>query len=126
MKVGEIVLGRSGPIVCNEGRTTRTLRVVNSAKYPIRVSSHYPFFEVNKDLVFDRSGAFGYRLNIPAGYSLLFLPQEEKTVELVEIAGKRQVWGFNGLTNGSQDPDNLPSALQQAQEKGFIKEGFRE
>ncbi len=126
MKVGEIILGCPGSIICNEGRATRTLRVINSAKYPIRVSSHYPFFEVNKDLVFDRSRAFGYRLNIPAGYSLLFLPQEEKTVELVELAGKKQVWGFNSLTNGSQDQDNLPSALQKARKKGFIKEGFHE
>ena len=77
-------------------------------------------------MVFDRSRAFGYRLNIPAGYSLLFLPQEEKTVELVELAGKKQVWGFNSLTNGSQDQDNLPSALQKARKKGFIKEGFHE
>jgi len=111
MKPGEIIC-REGDVILNMGRPTRTITVKNEGKLPIRVSSHYPFFEVNKDLLFDRPMAFGYRLNIPAGHSLLFAPGEEKTVELVEIAGNKQVRGFNGLTNSFRQQDDHGHAAQ--------------
>ena len=41
------------------------------------------------------------RLNIPSGTAVRFEPGQQRSVELVAYAGKRQVWGFRGLVNGS-------------------------
>jgi urease beta subunit len=96
---GEYLLG-DGDIVANEGRRTVLLVVANTGDRPIQVGSHFHFFEVNRALRFDRAQAFGMRLNIPAGTAVRFEPGDEKRVTLVELAGARQVFGLNGLTNG--------------------------
>ena len=96
---GEYVLG-DGDIVANAGRRTLELTVANTGDRPIQVGSHFHFFEVNRALRFDRAQAFGMRLNIPAGTAVRFEPGDEKRVSLVELAGRRQVFGLNGLTNG--------------------------
>jgi urease beta subunit len=96
---GEYVLGE-GDIVANQGRRTMVLVVANTGDRPIQVGSHFHFFEVNRALRFDRAQAFGMRLNIPAGTAVRFEPGDEKRVTLVELAGARQVFGLNGLTNG--------------------------
>jgi len=122
MKPGEIFLGDS-KIVGNQGRRTVTLRVRNSSDHVIFVSSHCHFFEANKRLVFDREAAYGMRLDLPAGESLLWEAGETKEVRLVELAGKRWVWGFNGIVNGPIAHSHKPLALHRAQEKGFLSEG---
>jgi urease subunit beta len=96
---GEYVLG-DGDVIANEGRKTLELTVANTGDRPIQVGSHFHFFEVNRALRFDRAQAFGMRLNIPAGTAVRFEPGDEKRVRLVELAGRRQVFGLNGLTNG--------------------------
>ena len=96
---GELIL-EPGEIELNVGRTKRTITVANSGDRPIQVGSHFHFFEVNRALHFERSLARGCRLNIAAGTAIRFEPGQERTVELVELAGDRIVYGFNGLIMG--------------------------
>jgi len=96
---GEYVLGK-GEITANEGRRTVTLDVANTGDRPIQVGSHFHFFEVNTALRFDRKKARGMRLNVPAGTAVRFEPGDTKQVTLVELAGTREVYGLNGLTQG--------------------------
>jgi urease subunit beta len=94
---------KSDDIEINAGRRTVQLDVTNTGDRPIQVGSHFPFFEVNRALKFNRETAFGMRLDIAAGTAVRFEPGEEKTVTLVEIAGSWQVHGLNGLTRGAAD-----------------------
>jgi urease subunit beta len=96
---GEMIL-EPGDIEINVGRPTLTVTVANTGDRPIQVGSHFHFFEVNRALRFDRSVARGYRLNIAAGTAVRFEPGQERTVELVELAGDRVVYGFNGSIMG--------------------------
>src|SRR5436190_11124439 len=89
-----------GHIVLNEGRETIDLEVANTGDRPIQVGSHYHFIEANRALVFDRSGAYGMRLDIPAGTAVRFEPGEVKTVRLVAIAGARIIRGGNAWASG--------------------------
>ena len=100
MTPGEIITG--GPDhVLNPGRRTLTLMVQNTADRPIQVGSHYHFAETNGALGFDRAAAQGMRLNIASGLAVRFEPGQERTVELVDYAGDRVVFGFRGLTQGA-------------------------
>jgi urease subunit beta len=89
-----------GEIELNAGRPRRTITVANTGDRPIQVGSHFHFFEVNRALRFERLVTRGYRLNIPAGTAIRFEPGQERTVELVELAGDRVIYGFNGLIMG--------------------------
>ena len=90
-----------GEHVLNPGRRTITLVVQNTADRPIQVGSHYHFAETNAALGFDRAAARGMRLNIPSGMAVRFEPGQQRTVELVDYAGERKVYGFRGLTQGA-------------------------
>jgi urease subunit beta len=92
-----------GDITINAGRNTVQLLVANRGDRPIQVGSHYHFFEVNDALLFDRAKARGFRLNIPSGTAVRFEPGQEREVELVELAGKRIVYGFAGRVMGKLD-----------------------
>jgi len=83
-----------GEIELNAGRQTVTLTVANTGDRPIQVGSHYHFFETNPALKFDRGKAKGYRLDIPAGTAVRFEPGQNRSVRLVAIAGRREVYGF--------------------------------
>jgi len=99
---GELVT--DGPDhVLNEGRRTITLIVQNTADRPIQVGSHYHFAETNAALGFDREAAHGMRLNIASGSAVRFEPGQQRTVELVDYAGERKIYGFRGLVNGEID-----------------------
>ena len=87
-------------IVLNAGRRTLTVVVENSGDRPIQVGSHYHFAETNAALAFDRIAARGMRLNIASGTAVRFEPGQQRTVELVDYAGARTVWGFRGLVQG--------------------------
>jgi urease subunit beta len=101
---GEYVLDdAAGPIEANAGRRTVRALVQNRGDRPVQVGSHFHFFEVNRELFFDRSAAYGMRLNIPTGTAVRFEPGEEKEVELTDFAGSRVVRGFGGLVNGALD-----------------------
>ncbi len=96
---GEL-LAAPGEIELNAGRRTVKLTVANSGDRPIQVGSHYHFFETNEALRFDRAAARGCRLNIAAGTAVRFEPGQQREVELVELAGDRIVYGFNGRVMG--------------------------
>jgi urease subunit beta len=90
----------SGDIELNVGRKTLTLKVANRGDRPIQVGSHYHFFETNESLHFERDKAKGYRLDIAAGTAVRFEPGQTRTIELVEYAGERKVYGFQGKIQG--------------------------
>ena len=90
-----------GEHALNPGRRTITLVVQNTADRPIQVGSHYHFAETNAALGFDRVAAHGMRLNIASGMAVRFEPGQQRTVELVDYAGERKVFGFRGLTQGA-------------------------
>jgi urease subunit beta len=87
--------------VLNAGRRTATLVIENTGDRPIQVGSHYHFAETNAALRFDRTAAHGMRLNIASGTAVRFEPGQQRTVELVDFAGERKVYGFRGLVQGS-------------------------
>jgi urease subunit beta len=84
----------------NPGRRSVTLVVENSGDRPIQVGSHYHFAETNGALQFDRAAARGMRLNIASGTAVRFEPGQQRTVQLVDYAGHREVWGFQGRIQG--------------------------
>jgi urease subunit beta len=84
----------------NPGRRSLTLVVRNTADRPIQVGSHYHFAETNGALDFDRAAARGMRLNIASGTAVRFEPGQQRTVELVDYAGDRTVFGFRALVQG--------------------------
>ena len=96
---GEIKVA-AGVIELNAGLETRSLRVENTGDRPVQVGSHYHFFEVNPALRFDRKRTLGFRLNVASGTAVRFEPGQQRTVELVAMAGKREIYGFRGLING--------------------------
>jgi urease subunit beta len=96
---GEIIT-QQGEIEMNAGRQTLRLTVANTGNRPIQVGSHYHFYETNSALKFEREKARGFRLDIPAGTAVRFEPGQTREVVLVEIAGKREVYGFRGLVMG--------------------------
>lgn len=97
---GEI-LPADGDIELNAGRPTVTVLVANSGDRPIQVGSHYHFFETNLALHFDRDLSRGYRLDIAAGTAVRFEPGQQREVQLVAFAGRREVYGFRGEVMGA-------------------------
>ena len=98
---GEIRLAAHGePHEANVGLEVRRIVVANRGDRPIQVGSHFHFFETNSALDFDRQQARGFRLRIPSGTAVRFEPGDTREVELVALAGSREVYGLNGLVNG--------------------------
>ena len=97
---GELILD-DGEHALNTGRRTVTVVVQNQSDRPIQVGSHYHFAETNAALGFERAVAQGMRLNIASGSAVRFEPGQQRTVELVDIAGDRVIYGFRGLVQGS-------------------------
>jgi len=101
---GEIIPAATPPMLqANAGLETKTVRVANTGDRPIQVGSHFHFFEVNSALEFERAAARGFRLNIPAGTAVRFEPGDTKEIELVALAGKREVYGLNNKVDGRLD-----------------------
>ena len=99
---GEIVTA-DGDLELNAGRRVTRLTVANTGDRPIQVGSHYHFFETNEALVFDRAATRGFRLNIPAGTAVRFEAGDTKRVELVALAGAREVYGLHAKVEGPLD-----------------------
>jgi urease subunit beta len=97
---GEMLID-AGQHALNTGRRTCTLLVKNVGDRPIQVGSHYHFAETNHGLHFDREKATGMRLNIASGTAVRFEPGQERTVELVDYDGDRQIYGFRGDVQGA-------------------------
>jgi urease subunit beta len=104
MTPGEMLI-EPGDIELNVGRRTVTVKVANSGDRPIQVGSHFHFFETNPALQFERKLAYGMRLNIAAGTAVRFEPGQQRTVELVALAGDRKVYGFNAKVMGALSKD---------------------
>ena len=81
IRPGEVVLAREhhDPLAAER----RTLLVRSASPRVIRVASHYPFWLVNRRLIFDRDAALGFRLDLPAGATARWAPGEEREVRLV-------------------------------------------
>nr|WP_262905202.1 urease subunit beta [Hymenobacter nitidus] len=107
-----------GELILNENRNTVEIEVVNMGDRPVQVGSHYPFFETNAALQFDRAAAYGFRLNIPAGTAVRFEPGERKRVTLVALGGERIVYGGNGWIDGRLGEENKLKALAKAADAG--------
>jgi urease beta subunit len=122
MRPGEILFG-DGPIVINADRRTAEVDVENASDHTVFVSSHFPFFEVNRRLVFDRARAWGMHLDIPAGDSVRWRPGESQRVPLVAFGGRGILHGFNRLSEGATSPERLAEGLERARRAGY---GYRE
>jgi urease subunit gamma/beta len=108
------------PVLLNAHRATITVDVTNMGDRPVQVGSHYPFFETNASLRFDRAAAVGFRLDIPSGTAVRFEPGERKTVRLVELGGARVVHGGSGLISGEIDGLNAAAAIERAAARSFL------
>ena len=118
MKPGEIIIAaNAAPLSANEGLETITLDVANTGDRPIQVGSHYHFFETNEALQFDRTAARGFRLNIPAGTAVRFEAGDTKHVELVALAGLREVYGLQAKINGKLDVKKSSKAKKTGSKK---------
>jgi len=115
---GEYII-KTGFITANQGKQTEKVTVVNTGDRPVQVGSHFHFFEVNKQMQFERAKAFGMRLNIAAGTAVRFEPGEEKEVELVAFGGNKKISGFNKLAEGDLTDANKVIALQKAAANNF-------
>jgi urease subunit beta len=116
---GEYFL-KNEPVAANKGRRTISIKVVNTGDRPVQIGSHCHFFEVNRQMAFDRAAAFGMRLNVPSGNAVRFEPGEVKVVELVELGGAKRVIGINNLAQGvTTDPAVKQAAIEKAQQQQF-------
>ena len=112
---GEYILAKSD-IEINVGRATATVQVTNTGDRPVQIGSHFHFFEVNRQMKFNREKTYGMRLNIPAGTAVRFEPGEEKEVVLVEFGGNKKIFGFNNLVDGAIKDENKQAALNKAKQ----------
>ena len=115
---GEIIPAE-GEIELGAGKRRVAVSVVNTGDRPIQIGSHYHFFETNRALEFDRSAAFGMRLDIPAGTATRFEPGQAREVGLVAFGGTGVITGLNALTEGGTDAGALAAALARARAAGF-------
>lgn len=90
-----------GELELNVGRKRVRVRVRNTGDRPIQVGSHYHFYETNDALSFEREATRGFRLDIASGTAVRFEPGQEREVGLVEYAGDRFVYGFQGKVMGA-------------------------
>lgn len=120
MKIGAVI-PKDREIILNEGKDSITLLVKHTGDRPVQVGSHFHFFEVNRQLEFDRAAAYGYHLDIPSGTAIRFEPGEEKEVQLTQVGGAKRIYGLNGLTEMQACEATEAQALQQAKLRGFMK-----
>lgn len=120
MKIGAVI-PKNREIVLNEGKKSRKILVKHTGDRPVQVGSHFHFFEVNKQLLFDREKAYGYHLDIPSGTAIRFEPGEEKEVQLTEMGGARRVYGLNDLTCMQATETTKAQAVEHAKRRGFIR-----
>jgi urease beta subunit len=99
------VIPAAGSIELAAGRARVEVVVENVGDRPIQVGSHYHFGAVNPSLSFDRTLAWGHRLDVPAGTSVRFEPGVSRAVTLVALAGRRVVPGLRLESAGPLDVD---------------------
>jgi urease subunit gamma/beta len=116
------IISAKAPVPINAGRAAITVAVENLSNMPIEVTSHFHFFEANRQLRFDRREALGMHLDIPAGASVRWEPHERKEVSLIPVGGTREVWGFGGLIDGPIDSAPATEILAEAIRRGYAHE----
>ena len=79
----------AGEVELAPDRPRKELDVRNGGPRTIWLSSHFPLEQANPALELDRAQAAGYRLDVPAGTSLEFLPGVTRKVTLVARHGGR-------------------------------------
>lgn len=119
MVPGEYIL-KEEPIVCNANQESITLKVINTGDRPVQIGSHFHFFEVNKDISFDREKAFGKRMDILSGTAIRLEPGESTEVQLINIDGSRKSYGANNLTQGdTTSKESLAKAMKKMEAEHF-------
>ena len=119
---GEVVHARES-IACNQGRHAVVVSVENTSPYPVYVTSHFHFLEVNKRLRFDRRAAYGKRLDVPSGGGVRWEPGQTVEVSLIDIGGNRRIYGYQGFVNGGLSESQVGEALARARALGFLGAG---
>ncbi|CAF1081980.1 unnamed protein product [Adineta ricciae] len=117
---GEMFLKDNQPIIINADRDSIYITVTNESSELISIGSHFHFIEANRHLAFDRTLAYGMRLNIPAGDILTFNPNEQKEVPLIPIGGQRIIHGGNGLFDGPVSDENLKKNQKNLRKNNFL------
>ena len=116
---GEYIL-KEEKIVCNANQKSITIKVTNTGDRPVQVGSHFHFFEVNKEVSFDRKKAFGKHMDILAGTAKRFEPGESTEVQLVNFGGSRILYGGSNLTQGdTTSKENLEKAMEKIKSENF-------
>lgn len=116
---GEYIL-KEEKIVCNAKHKSITLKVTNTGDRPVQVGSHFHFFEVNKEISFDREKAFGKRMDILAGTAKRFEPGESTEVQLIDLGGSRKAFGASNLTQGdTTSKESLEKAMKKMESENF-------
>ena len=119
MVPGEYIL-KEDEIVCNAKSDSITIKVTNTGDRPVQVGSHYHFFEINKEISFDREKAFGKRLDILAGTAMRFEPGESTEVKLIDYSGARKAYGGSDLTQGdTTSKESLDKAMKRMESENF-------
>jgi urease beta subunit len=116
---GEYIL-KEEKIVCNAKQESITIKVTNTGDRPVQVGSHFHFFEVNKEISFDREKAFGKRMDILAGTAKRFEPGESTEVQLIDLGGSRKAYGASNLTQGdTTSKESLEKAMKKMESENF-------
>ena len=97
---GEIIT-KSDEIVLNKDSDALKIKVSNTGDRPIQVGSHSHFYETNEFLSFDRDKTKGMRLDIAAGTAVRFEPGQTREVNLINIKGNKNIFGFNQKIMGA-------------------------
>ncbi len=97
---GEIIT-KSDEIVLNKDTDSLKIKVSNTGDRPIQIGSHYHFYETNEFLSFDRDKTKGMRLDIAAGTAVRFEPGQTREVNLINIKGDKNIFGFNQKIMGA-------------------------
>lgn len=116
---GEYIL-KEEKITCNASQENITLKVINTGDRPVQVGSHFHFFEVNKEISFDREKAFGKRMDILSGTAIRLEPGESTEVKLIDISGSRKSYGASNLTQGdTTSKESLEKAMKNMKSQNF-------
>lgn len=107
------------PVIINAGLPVTTIDITNTSPLPVHITAHFHVFEANPCLAFDRLAAWGMRLDVPSDGAVRFEPGATVSVNLVPIGGDRNVYGFQGVVNGSLDQSDPAEALARLIERGF-------
>lgn len=116
---GEYIL-KEEKIVCNANFKSIAIMATNTGDRPIQVGSHFHFFEINKEMSFDREKAFGKHLDILAGTAIRFEPGESTEVHLIDFGGSKILYGGSNLTKGdTSSKESLKKAMKNIESEHF-------